>query len=106
MAAEEAKTLVNGDETQVARPDLVTLAGIIEERLADDAVRAAELLLPLIVALALIDLCDGRGGIVAQDREVIAQRGIAVTIAQTQADEADEFRAFDGIRRIIRKEIR
>jgi hypothetical protein len=37
---------------------------------------------------------------------VITQCGVTVAISQAKAHETDELRALDGIRRIIRKEIR
>ena len=56
--------------------------------------------------LALVDLGDRRGRIVAEDREVVAQRGVAVIVAQAQAHQADELRALDGLPRIIGQDFR
>lgn len=53
-----------------------------------------------VVALSLVDLGDGGGGIVGEDGKMITQGGVAVFVAEAEADEADEFGAFDGLRGI------
>ena len=53
-----------------------------------------------VVALALFDFGDGAAGIAAHDGEVVAEGGVAVFVAEAEADEADEFGAFDGFCRV------
>ena len=48
-----------------------------------------------IVALALIDFCDGRGGIAAHDREVIAKCCITVALLESILHQLDQIRTFD-----------
>ena len=62
--------------------------------------------MPLVIPLALIDLGNGRGGIVREDGEVVAKGRIAIIVPQAKAHEANQFRTLDGIIRSLREDLR
>ena len=103
----EAVALHDGREAREA--GAADVGGFIladEEAVGTAGIAIVDLVQPQVVALSLINLGDGRRGIIAENREVVTQRGVAVVVLQAEADEADEFRALDRVHGGGRKELR